>query len=596
MMSSTKIVKIIEASPTKKHRDIYARADALGEWIQEDKSRFNIPEVQFEYFALAVMGNEHNREKDEGWPGYFQPSMRMQGKENPGYGLATPDALVYWERRSENCEIPQLRARYADLVIDFSQRLSDKGAHNDIRKRYITGVLEIATDTTKNNWHETQTLLRRALYHAKKLKDTTIWKSLAEAIIHVDQIMEIDQGHLPSFSLKLLSDKNIELDAADQETILQKFESALEPPKEGEKPDFWKAHSALKYLVEFYKANEHRAKRIELIGKLEAYTEQYEDKNSGMRADSQWEIVQDAYSYEGDGAGINRALAHRKRIEPLAAADLNPIRFEFKIEKEKFEKIIDVLCKGEPPEQLVRFCDYHALPHPAFESFRDAKRKNLTLIDVATNIKMDEKGRPVTKSIGSELDDETKMIEDIAEFIRLDPITISMHLDRLRKEEWFNANTVISFLFGNKLIERDDLLIEAIQFFFQDVHSAFLHIAIPRIERLIRDECERLGAPTTRQNKTGGIDHRLLNELLQRDELKTTFDQQFLLYLRTLLTEKHGLNFRNDLLHGITSSASTSKSLAQISRRVFQSLCAIALHLQVARDKTINSDTRSKEE
>ena len=577
-------LQLIEADTLDTTHGLYSRSDALSKWLHEDHTRYT-EDTFSEYFGLAVMGNESIKKGDNGWPGYFQPFLRMEGKECPGYGLAKVSSLRYWDKRSRETSQPLLRARYSDLIIDFSQALTGKGAHNEVRKRYINAVLELASTTTVDNWHQTQTLLRRALRHAGPLHDNSVWVSLGEAVLNVDEIMEADMGHLPTFSLKLLSNKKISLDEQTEQKILAKFKAALDLPQVGDTADFWRAHKALKCLAEHYKASTHRDTRLALIKKLEDFTVVHEDQSSGFRADHQWEIIESAYKQENDTDGVNRALAHRRRLQPKGLAEMKVHSFEIQFDRDAINAVVDRLCQGEPIDWLMSFADFHGLPNEYFDAYQSAKEKESSFLDIVSTVSLDEEGRTVSRYTAKDLDSTLKTIQDLAEFMQVHPLMFSFNIQRLRAQDWFNAEEVDQFLFKSNLIKVDKIIIEALNLYFKRYFSAFAHMAIPRIERMIRDECARLGAPTTRPNKVGGTDHRLLNELLDQPELLNTFDRQFVLYLRCLFIEKLGVNLRNDLLHGITPSETTSASIEPYAHRVFHALCAVALYIQLAREK-----------
>ncbi len=578
------LISIVEAPGRKGLRDLLYRGNALRNWINEDKSRIN-DETRLEFFALNVMGNESMQEGEQGLPGYFQPSMQMDGMESPGRDVPSSEALAYWEHRSQTSKLPQLRARYTDLVIDFSERITGKAPHNELRQRYIRAVLDAAAEADVDSWYATHVLLRRALVHAHALKRKAPWAELAAAVLHVDCVAEAKRSHLPTFSLELLRHRYIKIDKDTRQALLQKFEVALAISHEPKKSNFFKAERALEALLAHFRSDDQRLQRLAFVRQFETYTDHHEAQDSGLRADKQWERVMEAFEKEGNFAGVNRALAHRRRIKPRARADMRSIPIEFELNREPIEKWLEAVTAGEPVEQLMKFACSHAPPGSGFDSFREGMQGDLRFEDMVTVTKMDSTGRPVTSGVGIEQDEDTRLLQATAQFIQISPL-IHLHMERLQTLEWFNANTLASFILGGTHVELDQPSWEAIQLYFHGFYLPFVLCAIPRLERMIRLEAERLGAPTTRKNKTGGIDHRLLNELLTLDELEATFHPQFLLYLRALLTEKHGLNLRNDLLHGITPApTATSADYEATAHRILHALCAVGYYIQVARLK-----------
>lgn len=79
-----------------------------------------------------------------------------------------------------------------------------------------------------------------------------------------------------------------------------------------------------------------------------------------------------------------------------------------------------------------------------------------------------------------------------------------------------------------------------------------------RIEQLLRNICEKLGITTFKLRNKGGdklVMEKLLDDILvslkHTEENPTNFDEEDRMFIKYVLTEKAGLNLRNEVAHGL---------------------------------------------
>lgn len=97
--------------------------------------------------------------------------------------------------------------------------------------------------------------------------------------------------------------------------------------------------------------------------------------------------------------------------------------------------------------------------------------------------------------------------------------------------------------------DRHAIIAHGLRSFLDGEHLASVHLLIPQIKSAIRRLAELIGVPTQRRDKHGGLDFRMLEELL-RDVTVVLGDEQSL-YLRVLLSDRRGWNLRNEVCHGV---------------------------------------------
>ena len=80
--------------------------------------------VAFDFMADSLSSNDD-------WGTYYSPKLifwdsQGQGNEYPSIKRVKKETLIYWTKRSKATQNPILSSRYADLVVDFSKKITRK--------------------------------------------------------------------------------------------------------------------------------------------------------------------------------------------------------------------------------------------------------------------------------------------------------------------------------------------------------------------------------------------------------------------------------------------------------------------------------------
>ena len=69
--------------------------------------------------------------------------------EYPSIQRITPKIIFYWEKRAKESSHPIFKARYSNLVWDFSEKITGQKPHYSIAQLYIDSIIEIAVYSPK---------------------------------------------------------------------------------------------------------------------------------------------------------------------------------------------------------------------------------------------------------------------------------------------------------------------------------------------------------------------------------------------------------------------------------------------------------------
>ena len=182
----------------------------------------------------------------------------------------------------------------------------------------------------------------------------------------------------------------------------------------------------------------------------------------------------------------------------------------------------------------------------------DDELKQFSINNISSKVIISEDGMIKAKIPPLNEDDEKHFFDYYLQYIQID--FLSPAIDELKKQ--FSKDEVLryfenSFVFKNK--DREYLKI-AIYSYWDEDYLISSHLFIPLIESLIRELIRHLDGGILKPNNQNGDDYVSLNVLLEKNEevfknIHKGDDISF--YFKLVLTEKIGMNLRNDCAHGI---------------------------------------------
>lgn len=165
------------------------------------------------------------------------------------------------------------------------------------------------------------------------------------------------------------------------------------------------------------------------------------------------------------------------------------------------------------------------------------------------------------------------------QYIQFDSLFLALATYELKKRvskqnitEYFSN----SVLFGN---DNKEYLERAISAYWDNDYLVASHLFNPLIESAIRELIKNCGGNILKQNDLGGYDFFTLCQLLQKqgnfiENVFSGIDQNIAFYFRLVLTEKLGMNLRNDFAHGFGKKKFFTSN---VSNRLFHVMICLSL-------------------
>jgi len=138
------------------------------------------------------------------------------------------------------------------------------------------------------------------------------------------------------------------------------------------------------------------------------------------------------------------------------------------------------------------------------------------------------------------------------------------------------AEKLVEHLYLSPIFEENtrEIIRDGLQAFMEDNHLVAAHLLIPQTEGAIRSLVEKAGGSVLKQGRVGGLQLKLLDELLRDQKTIEVLGEDMVLYFRILLTDPRGWNLRNNISHGMMTHDAFD---ATVSDRIVHALLCLAL-------------------
>ena len=130
-----------------------------------------------------------------------------------------------------------------------------------------------------------------------------------------------------------------------------------------------------------------------------------------------------------------------------------------------------------------------------------------------------------------------------------------------------DTEKIAAFLFASPAFDPigRSTILEALKAYFLNDPVKFVYLAVPQIEQALRTLLYLMGQPVNKPTRNGGaMDVKNLNDLLADVVFKTAIPENIRLYLQALLADRRGVNFRNNLCHGLVPLEKLTLTMANL--------------------------------
>lgn len=543
-------------------------------------------ELSWEKMAFEFWRNRSDEANE--WGTYYGPMMSGptgdgQYFEYPSIRKLTPDTIAYWEARASESSHPILKARYADLVWDFSKIVAE--APSDVSMAHI--AIDSSMKIAQNDLHSYKTdvidHLRRALFLSISLNDSNRINEVRDAILDFEDKIAVDEkAGLWGFSYDLLVDnRKIPLSDDLEGKIILDLEDRLDRLTQPAEEMFltthrWYAQAAVSRLTSYY----HRQGLAEAVKRvILKYYEGFKhlvDSEASLIASDWLQEVYSTFKKFGLSDEAETIAPTLREVWNRASSEMATHAFEMKVTKDELDQYLDSLLADVQEMASIRVA-MHFIPKKD-EAEDQVKRlaQDYPMSFLFTKHLLDHEGRPVA-SVGSIEDDfDGNVVHQVSQNMAYSTLflrnVLAAYVDR------FDVSTqeLLSHIYTSPIFADDKkgIVEKGIDAFMQGDALTSVHLLIPQIEAAIRRLAELLGVAIIRPGRSGAMQYKLLDELLRDVKVEETLGRDASWYFRILLTDQRGWNLRNSVSHGLLPFEQLEQGMAD---RVLHVLLCLGL-------------------
>jgi len=341
----------------------YEISGKLGTLRKECKK--NPPEELFAEIIAFDFAEDYSDQKF-GWGTYFGPMIVVPQKNGtvmkyPNICDITPAIIEYWSKRVKEVKNPILKARYANLVWDFSKKVTRRQPEYSIAQIAIDSIIEIAQKGLHKYKTEVIKKLGRALFLALSLNDKNRIERVKNTIIHYeDKIAEDNKPGLWGFSFDfLLKNKKILLNPEEKIKIINDLEQRLDRLSKAKDLDPWSAESAAFRLADYYNRSNRKEDANRVILKFGKMFEMKAETAAAFQAAVWLKKLYSIYLQYRLKKEADRIVIKLRKLGPKIDSEMETISYSIRISKEEIDKLIKQLIEGDLETALLRIAIYY---------------------------------------------------------------------------------------------------------------------------------------------------------------------------------------------------------------------------------------------
>ena len=542
-------------------------AKEIKEILKKDEKYEPTKEDIAEQMAFDFMAEYSN--DNSGWgtyhgPMFVLPNDKDQMVEYPSIKRIDQETLEYWTKRAKESKNPILSSRYADLVVDFSQKVLSKNADIDLFQIVIDSNITVCEKSLAEPL-DCKTKIKRALILAIQTNDQTRIGKSKDAIIKLEKDIAIDdKPGLWGFAFKwLLLDfaERIIFEDKEKNGLINELEEKLRRIEKNP----WLAENAVSLLAEYYADEKDEENLMRVLGVLEKSLKTNERSNSdALLKTHAYEQIHEIYrKYASRFAEAEKA--NKRLSQEIGQLDLDWEKSlkEISVETKIKQKDIDDYLKGifgknkdDTLEMIMAKVAVSHLPK------KDAVKKQLDDVSskhpmqfLCTKQIISDDGVPIAKLSTLDEDYDNNFQSYALQYMQFGSFFLSLTMDELRKQ--FSKEKILEYFEKSVVFENEnkEYLKRAISAYWDQDYLVSSHLFNPLIESGIRELIKICGGLVLKPNGLNGYDNVLLGGLLKNDQIfENVFSKSghnVLFYFRLVLTEKLGMNLRNDFAHGL---------------------------------------------
>lgn len=544
-------------------------SSALNQIIPEDRDKIP-PEWHFEKVAWDLVSNISGK-VDLGSGDFFNNKISLLNSKQ----YITTEYLNYWEKRALENINPILVRHYTALVIDFSKEVGKKNPSFTVVQLFLSKVLTIVNEGYCKEHADNLHWLKISFKLAIRYNQGKIVEEVLNTILNY----EINNGFdkfpgLWGYAIELVKTYGSQVSEDLSQKVMLDMVGRFDRIENSLLQNDVNLHCAER-AFDLLSSHFHKRDKSKLRVLFDRYSKMVKQKASSLNIFNHLHEIEKLYKVAKSLGYNEEAKALLIKIRELGPQTLPLFKLlstSQSFNKELIDELYQFFSIGEK-EEIIR--SLITIFFPQIQKIKEQMKenqKNYLFKQLMREQVIGNKGiKSATLEPLNENNEEKHLIKDISQSLILSSLNFHIALDAAIFGGGLTVEDIYIYWTKSWYYREDikGMLKEALNAYFNKNYIVFLSVIVPCIEGVIRNIIEAVGGNVLKVNEDDSQELLTLGTLLRLPEAKKAFGEDVIIYLRTALTEKLGLNIRNSVSHGAFTESDFNRQNADRILHIF---------------------------
>ena len=508
---------------------------------------------------------------DDGRPTYFRPEFSATDasgveREFPPLLAVTVDVLSHWRSRATTTTNPFLKARYSDLVWDFS--MPAIGQRPDVTFARIAIDASLASADGEMFRYELHAILRlkRALDLSLSIGDLTRQNATVATMIGYEKRIASDsRPGLWGFSFDSLVLTKSSVNDAVRGQLVSDMEARFARMSTDPRPDVPSLEPAMTRLLSYYRQTKALDDQRRILGTYAKAVELFATQVPPLMASSWLEKVHELLDVNGLKADADRIALQIHDIGPKIAETFKPVGSTVTIPTAAIDDTFKEILNGPIDEVFARFAHIFVVDESTARARLQEVATRDPILGLIARELHDEDGRKIASAGSLEDDLEGRVAIEMGVELQISAPFLHRFLAKFWETHSITAEKILAYFGPSSVfpLRRHYLLRRGLDAYMTGDYHVASCVLLPEIEVGLRRLLHSQRGSIYKRARNGGFNLRNMDEILREPEIAHILTERNTAYLKVLLTDSRGWNLRNNLLHGLIDVENGAQPIAE---------------------------------
>lgn len=549
------------------YRDISKIIKDIINWEEIEAEEIHYEQIIFDFTENYSWGSFWDEDFFNWWT-YYGPYFILQSPDDdnkmnvyPHINKVSSDMLEYALNRSEESNNFLLIARYIDICIDFSKKITWNSINIKYIEKYFEAVIKIYEDKLCSSFCFLP-IIERAISVARSYGNKKYFEIFKDVLVDFELKQQKNIWIIgKALELFVLSKQWILVDETSKETIIKNLMNIIELDEKKDIPNIYLIEKNL-LLLKYFRSKNHPD-----FEKLYNISESIYKKNINS---SEWMIkiwylqwlLSLQQTYNASLEDINSTMLEIQNID--LRKWLKEIKITSQITDKEMNDILNSVFWEDNEYDLKKILETISYNFIEFkENIEKRLSKESPLTDIFTNYVIDYDWW-LLGVIDWWDNTEKRVIQKMWQSIQFSNIYLWIIFEGFIEK--INKEDLVNFLMNDSYIlewENKKEIEELVDAFYNKNYSQLSGIIIPLIESLFRKALKFSWWNIQKIDKSnGGYMFKALGEVLNDPIMIDTCWESSIFYFRVVLSERLWLNLRNDFCHWVNREKFSNQYVA----------------------------------